>query len=396
MADQETLAFDSEFASFRNTLLPQVTPAGPDVVRFTVRRRRRIATTAATVVALALITGPIVGYAALHGGQETAPAPADSTDPAPSPTPSASALDRTPDGRIDKAELLSVRVDLPAWQAGASCPAKQVRLVKEAEPGDVWLALFSYGDVDRDGAQETLVVVRCLTPGGGGPEQLVALDRDREGRIVTIGRVVATDKQVEWLSKLDPRPDGSVRVKVADVLPYDDQRPEWAQYQWRTYGWNGERFEQIGGPTAFEPNPLFTDLRVTGSDVVFADRPGDEWRHGSITVTVRNAGNQDARNVTIQMTFGEGLVRPEGTGWSACKKIFTGSGGAADEPANWISCELTSLPADSQRTLILGLANSRSRPDHGTGEVLVYRTDGNPLPLPDRDEKDNKDLFDFR
>jgi hypothetical protein len=85
------------------------------------------------------------------------------------------------------------------------------------------------------------------------------------------------------------------------------------QFQWRGYRWNGSAFTQISGPTKFPPNKKVNDLSVTTTDLVFGP-PVDGVRHGSMTVTAREAG--PARfpyKLTVSVPAGLQLVAP------ACK-----------------------------------------------------------------------------
>jgi hypothetical protein len=410
MADHETYPFDADFDAFRASLIPHVTPAGPDAVRHTVRRRRRIAVATAAVAALVLVVGPVAGYAALNRGQGPPPAPGatltptdptgPSTGPSAGPSATPTGTPNAPDGRISKADLLGARLTLPPWQpdAPSSCLTRNVRLVdgtttRQTPPS---LMRLSYADVDGDGAQESVAILGCR-PGEAAMQQVVAFDRDQRGRIVTLGQVVRTStlaqytSEIAWITDVQASTAGSVRVQVGDMQPCCSSTDKWVQRQWRTYGWTGSRFEQTAGPTRFDPNPLFTDLRVTATDVVFTERPNDWWRHATITVTIRNAGPSDADVVNLTLEFGPAKMRHEGAGWSACTEVSD----TADVPGQSLSCRLGPLRAGEQRTLVLGLANSLPQPDQGTGQALVQRPDGQH-DIPDLKFTDNHDGFKFR
>ena len=61
------------------------------------------------------------------------------------------------------------------------------------------------------------------------------------------------------------------------------------QYRQRTYGWNGQRFAKVAGPTSFPPNPRLADLTVTAPTLVFG-APTGSTRTARLTVTARNLG----------------------------------------------------------------------------------------------------------
>lgn len=412
MADHETSAFDADFDAFRAALLPQVTPAGPAAVRTTVRRRRRIAVTTAAAVAVALIVGPVAGYAALNRGPAppppasvTSPTPTDSpspsVSPSASPTQSASATPAAPDGRISRATLLKAKLNLPDWQADAPawCTTNGVRLRDMANASAQkapTLMTTVYADADGDGAQETVAILGCLL-GEAAAQQVVVFDRDQQGHIVILGQVTSTEEGaaasggIEWITDLRTATPGSVQVQVADLQPCCDTPEAWAQKQWRTYGWTGLHFTQTGGPTTFGPNPLFTDLGITASDVVFSTRPDDtSWRHATMTVTIRNAGPTTAKQPYLWISFGTAVVRHEGTGWSSCTEVSD----TATVASTVVWCKLQPLRAGEQRTLVLGLSDSAAQPGKGTGVADLNRI-GTDM-VPDLDSKNNRAEFSFR
>ena len=111
-----------------------------------------------------------------------------------------------------------------------------------------------YGDVDSDGAQETIVVIGCYWQGGGA--QVVALDRDAAGSIVTMGTVIAMTGENPDLHEESVRvlPDGTVEVSVGDYQNCCGSDVP-VQWQVRGYEWITDRFHQVSGPTSFPMNP---------------------------------------------------------------------------------------------------------------------------------------------
>ncbi|MET8528865.1 hypothetical protein [Micromonospora sp. NPDC005172] len=359
MSEQETLGLAEEFAHYRRTVLAEVEVPGPAAVRRTARGRgrRRLATTTATV--LALFGGATLGYAAMSGGPDREPGPVDPTptisassapsgsaSPAPSPSVTSGSPTATPpSGKISRAQLLDASVTLPAWRAGPGCPTSGIRLSGDDREGVNWLLAFDQGDVDGDGAVEAVGLVQCVL-GSGGPLQVVAFDRDQRGRIVTLGRVVATSiDKPQWLFALDVVDDGTVRVQVGDIAPGGGWPGEWSQRQWRGYRFKGGSFAQVSGPTSFGPNPHDVNLVVTASNLVLADAP-DGSRTGTITVRIRNGGNGPAAYVDLRIGL-PAAVRPDGDGWAACRNDPEKTG----QP---VSCDLNKLGAGKEVRLTLG------------------------------------------
>ncbi|MCO1598776.1 hypothetical protein M8C17_26865 [Micromonospora sp. RHAY321] len=374
MSEQETLGLAEEFARYRRTVLAEVEVPGPAAVRRAARGRgrRRMAATATAV--LALFTGSAVGYAAMDD-PELRPGPVEPTPsvpvpPTPSATPSptaspaatsASPTSTVPDGRISRSQLLGGPVTLPAWRAGRGCPTSGVRLTADAREGVNWLLALDHGDVDGDGAVETVALVQCVL-GTGGPMQVVAFDRDGKGKVVTLGRVAATTKdKPQWLFALDVAGDGTVRVEVGDIAPGGGWAAEWSQRQWRGYRWNGDAFAQVSGPTTFGPNRHDINLVVTAGDLVLADAP-DGSRTGTVTVAIRNGGNGPAARVGLRLGL-PAAVRADGDGWKACRNDPE----TTQQP---VTCDLDGLAAGREIRLTLGFrvaAGARV----GTGQADV-------------------------
>ncbi|MEV0397770.1 hypothetical protein [Polymorphospora rubra] len=407
---------DHAFADLRGEVFERVLPAGPAAVRTTVRRRRHRAAVTGATVAVLLVAGPVAGYAALQDpvqrpetGATGAPTerPATLTPTLPAPTVSASPS-AVPDGRISRAELLDTKVDLPPWPGNPGCRTEQARL--EAAPSNqpaIWLGLIAYGDVDRDGAAETLAEVQCLV-GQGGPVQVVAFDRDAGGKIITMGAVVRSGTGgIEDVRALDPRADGSIRIEVADRIQCCGIPLESVRRQWRTYALDGANFVQIGGPTSFGPGgpggpggpatpsptagPPRTDLSVTATDVRFTEQPDDMMRHGVVTVVIRNAGPVDADLVRLRFLWDTGVTLiAEGDGWSTCSSRDIPVVGIPPEQ-NPV-CIFGPLRAGQQRTLVLGISYNKDWAATGIGTAVVERVND----VPDRNPDDNQDPFNYR
>ncbi|MEU8114548.1 hypothetical protein [Micromonospora sp. NPDC048947] len=372
MSEQEVLDLAEEFARYRRSALPEVEAPGPAAVRRTVRgrSRRRLAATATT--ALALFGGSAVGYAAMSGNEhrpgpvEPTPSVSVSPTPPPSSTPSpagtsTSPTTTVPDGRFSRAQLLGVPVTVPAWRAGRGCPTSQTRLTADAREGANWLLALDHGDIDGDGAVETVALVQCVL-GTRGPMQVVAFDRDKEGKVTTVGRVVATtiDKP-QWLFALDVVGDGTVRVQVGDIAPGGGWPAEWSQRQWRGYRWKGDAFAQVSGPTSFGTNKHDVNLVVTSTDLTLSDA-SDGSRTGTVTVRIRNGATGPAAYVALRLGL-PAAIRPDGDGWAACRNDPESTG----EP---VTCDLNRLEGGKELRLTLGFRVAAGA-TVGTGKAEV-------------------------
>ncbi|MFI6758724.1 hypothetical protein ACIBF5_06210 [Micromonospora sp. NPDC050417] len=415
MADQNEFAYDdsgldAEFTAFRTGLIDQVVPPGPDAVRSTVRHRKRVATTTGVALALVLVVGPVAGYAALNRPSPPTPGPAvtgtptidptPSTSPTPSPTPSPSGTPAAPDGKISKADLLNARVTLPAWRSTAAqwCVTKNVRLDDDPKMKHPSLVTLVHGDVDDDGADETVALLTCPIEDRSSTRQVVAFDRDDAGNVVTLGQVVNTGAGIDQIMGIQFDGSGTLRAQVGDIPDCCAVPKEWSQKQWRGYRWNGSEFTQTSGPESFGPNPLFTDLRVvSASRVTFTENPEDPvWgmRHGSVTVKIRNAGSTASKTARLTLTFDTGVLRHEGNGWSACTKVSN----TASVPANTLFCDLAPLRPGEERTLVLGLGNSAAQPDSGTATADLSNrqmVENEEFVVPDSNDRNNRAQFQF-
>ncbi|HET8657487.1 MAG TPA: hypothetical protein VFM55_00635 [Micromonosporaceae bacterium] len=291
-------------------------------------RRRGLRTAFVAMVAVLVLAVPLVLYLVLRGDsapeagsppavpQPTASAPAP---PAAAPTAAPTQQAPAPDGRIPLALLRNATLDIPAWPAdNMTGPSGRLTFRDgEATPPSsigphVLLRDVTYGDVDRDGAQETLAEIDCVIQGGS--QQVVAFDRNAAGRIVTLGTVVATTGEVRTIdgSSMRVLADGTISVKVADYQQCcGDETPQ--LWQTRGYRWNGHEFRQVSGPTSFPVNPAVTETGVKAGPLVFGPAV-DGVQRGTLTVTVSYLRGTRPDHLTLHFTIPD-YVQRDGSAW---------------------------------------------------------------------------------
>ncbi|MER7439570.1 hypothetical protein [Micromonospora avicenniae] len=353
MPEYEDVLVSGEFSAFREAYAPAVQPAGPTEVRRTVRRRRQRAAVLTAAVAVLAVTIPVAANAVLGRGSAPSPGPAQTGEPTPSsstgpPTPTPSSVSPTasaPDGRISRSQLLAARLDLPAWpeylHAPPRCGTEDVRLRPgpNVESVPTLLGDPGHGDLDGDGAAETVALLGCRANGENLGKQVVAFDRDDAGRIVTMGRVVGVREGMDDITDLSVRDDGKVRVHVADAQPCCGLPSWWPQRQWRTYAWTGDRFDQTTGPTTFGVDPRLTDLTLTAGDLVLGSPDAQGRRTGTVTVTVVNRGRVDVPRLGFDTLTSIG--EPHGADLDRCRMADAG---------HVTACLLDPLPAGGRKT----------------------------------------------
>jgi hypothetical protein len=304
---------------------PLVIPAGADAARAAHHHRRRVRVVAAGVLTAALIAVPAMALAVDGGPRRVPPPPADRTvEPTPSlpaPAPSAPSTPRATSeppplsGRFSTEELGNATLEIPTWPdyAADTCPSGNVRFRdgRAALPGvvehDVRIKEVIHVDVDRDGTDETAARFVCLGLAETDNKVLV-FDRDRAGKVVTFGQVLTESGDIGGIIAI--RKSGtSVEVRVVDY--FDGVANDLMQFQWRAYSWNGDRFVQSGGPTAFPPNPKVTDLSVAGQDLRLTPVAADVLG-GTLTVTIRNEGPHSAARpkVVVHLSAWLSVARP--------------------------------------------------------------------------------------
>lgn len=320
---------DAVFSEIGAVVAEHLSPAGVDAVFNTVRRRRRNRVMAAGVLALALVAGPAAGLTLTREhrseppetGQTTAPSPTGSPTPTPTPTPAgSSAPPEVPDGWISAHDVRNATIRLSPWPEGSECPSGRVKFTNGvASRGQAQIAPEVdgkpvYADVDGDGAQETAITIACHPQ--WADYQVIVLDRDESGKIITFGHVVATvgpsgenGADIKKVWGIRAAPGGRISVDVGDYSPCCAIPQDLPQHQWRTYGWNGDKFVQTGGPTEFGPNPHITDLTLAAEPAVLTKREDGKYE-GTVQVTIGNKGQFPAKiGLSVTGDFGlSGMV----------------------------------------------------------------------------------------
>lgn len=342
-----------------------------DGVRAIARRRHavRVATVAvATAVVLAVPTA-VLAISGRTGPPPTRPTQSQSAEP--STTPSAGAATpgpsgtpsrpAAPDGRISLQKLTHSTLTLPPVPAGVQsmCPGgsftmsgNPTRFPASANLGNtpvkaeyIKIEKVLYEDVDGDGAQETVALFHCYVQGGS--HAVAVFDRDDTGAIRTLGRAVLTDGTSTWfVQDIRVDPGGAIGARVGDVFAtYTDQNQQSVEWQWRSYRYDGMRFTQVGGPTAFHPVPPETDLQATGGAVRFG-APVNGVRTGSVTVSVHNAGPNRTPGVLMSIGVAGQTPLPAPIRTSVDGIYCT----ALTNGRNGIQCHLNPLAVGATRT----------------------------------------------
>jgi hypothetical protein len=319
MADPGEAEVREAFARFRVESL--VDSPGPDLarVRGIARRRQITRRTMVSVVALAVLAVPAVGYRFVGHRAETPvdPGPPQQVSGLPSerpteePSTAVSTSSATVQKPITRADILAATLAVPAWPAKrAFCPSGDVNLDKI---GPVTVEQqFSVGkvisvDVDRDGDTEAVAVFSCGYE--DNVDQVLAIGRDEHGGLRTLARVVASGDADPYMDVVDLRPgvDSAVDVYLYERISLAD--PNVVEKQWRSFGWNGRQFTQVGGPRQWTPTAPSTDLGVSVTTGPYGAASNGVWT-GTVTVTVTNAGPNRAPGVLLDLyvTTGDGSV----------------------------------------------------------------------------------------
>ncbi|MEU8233222.1 hypothetical protein AB0C12_26885 [Actinoplanes sp. NPDC048967] len=241
--------------------------------------------------------------------------------------PATTSAPRPPDGRIALGTLREATLTIPRWPADnvqgphgrlrfhhgiVSIAPKPAVTGKPPVGGEIVILAVTYGDLDRDGAEETIAEIGCLIEGGS--KQLVAFDRDPAGQIVTMGTVVATTGEIRDIASdsATVRRDGTIAVRLSDYQRCcDDRTPQ--VWQTRGYGWDHGRFRQVSGPARLPANPAVTQTSLSAGDLILGPAV-DGYRYGTVTVTLAHRWGARPRHLVVTFYPEAGLERA-GTAW---------------------------------------------------------------------------------
>lgn len=318
MDEQQQLdLIDDAFTTFRAGG-PVAHPLGADVARATVKHRRRVRFVAATAAAVVAVMIPATGYATgFFDANGPPPVPGNSTSVTPSisespPSASASMTPVAPDGRVSITELAQATVDFgPTPKDESLCGGGKFTFHGNPTSGTYpQFGAESYSiekvinvDFDHDGALETIALINCRIEGHASV--VLALDKDTNGKIVTVGQVVITTSKTSYKSVFDVRADanGAVGIQVGDRGVCCATTEAMVEHQWRSYTFDGSSFAQTGGRTSFTPMAAPTDLGVTVTELKLGP-PAKGLRHGTFTVTVTNHGPKAAPGAVLTVSVG--------------------------------------------------------------------------------------------
>jgi hypothetical protein len=318
--DDDTLR--AMFTTVRAESAAEITPPGMSAVRATVRHRRRVRTAVTWALAAALVVGSAAGYAWSNPGHHRSGPPLASRSPDPSPSI------RSTDARA--VDLRNATIDIPSWAGGTTithaCPAGTRTFVNgraDAGAGTGGVASYElpaagtqpvYADLDGQPGDEILVSVGCYGLRPSAPEQLLALQVQRDGTLRTLGSVLTTDDGT-LLAYTD-----DVKVRTADRTVLVQSLGPWqpngdypAAHQ-LGYRYQNGRFRQVEGPTAkptsasrttSSPSPAArADLAITSTDVVMSKPDPNQTGYntsGQQTITVTNSGPARVAGLVVEV-----------------------------------------------------------------------------------------------
>jgi hypothetical protein len=281
MSDPTDL-LENAFAELKEAVLPYARLAGVDAAHATVRRRRR---TRFAIAAAVAVIAPVVAFTVLR--QPTA-VPKTST-PVLAPTSATGPARLQPLGTSLPSSMREGVAQVQTF-GDPACPHGAIRFHNGGWTGtpvdgfapSAWFDLEAVGDVNGDGRDDLVVVIRCLPKENVTPLSQVAAYASDGSLIAQVARSGAGEE----LSSPQVQADGTVRV----LISHSSAR------NWSTYRWDAGSFRPVGGSAAVAPTPR-TALSVS---VTPMQAPGTLTQ---LIVTVHNGGTpSDYLTVTFQST----------------------------------------------------------------------------------------------
>jgi hypothetical protein len=327
-------------------------------------RRRRIAALAA--LAAVLVLPPLVAYAAfgrdldksgqvLISGQSTPDGGYGAN--APDPDPPSAAPTRTPSGTTQQpwqvVDLAGATLTLDAWRpspAGSPpCPTGKVTFTSDsaAVPGKATVRLRQNAlvDVDHDGSYEIAVVLFCQdTP--AGTYQAIVLKSAAGGSLTTMGQLARSGPTGEDILAVAPGAGGLINLTVGNIIPCCGTPRSLELTQIRTFAWKWSGFTQVAGPTTFVADRSATTLNISAPAVHLTGLIAGK-SSGTLTVTIRDQGPRDARQVSVAVWPDQPLAPGVGGDWAKCVTL--------DGTNRALVCPVGNLAVGASATLTLPL-----------------------------------------
>ena len=292
---------------YNQQTLPQIRPVGSGQARATATHRKRVHTAIMSAVALVVVAVPVGVYAASDHNHNGPPvvgssgsaSPAPSESPSPSASPSAAPTSAAPTlAPITQQELSNATLNMPTWDGGA-CPSGPVtlhngQLGKVETQAIAELVKTVSVDLDHDGSADAVALFECPI-GNPGISEAVGFRRAADDSIQTLGTVVPDIHEIADIRAGDAG-TGTVQLQVSNLAGSDGLAETGQVKQWRTYEWDGTRFNQTAGSTSF--SVAIPKLTVTLSDLTF-QAPVNGKRTGTMTVTLHNGGTSAIDNASV-------------------------------------------------------------------------------------------------
>jgi hypothetical protein len=208
-------------------------------------------------------------------------------------------------------EVLETPLEVPAWGWGKEkCPLTGRQHVVQANPSaadseaaQVVAVRFVWANLDNYPQTEAAVLLQCRVGRAVVTAQVIALDRDKSGAIVTVGQIIASTDAVRGIWDIAEHGRRGLYADVSDTISCCAIPKELEIHQQRAYGWDGQRFALIGEPAEFKQRADLTDLDVTASELALGP-PMYGQREGAMSVTVHNRSARASTRFAVEFEVG--------------------------------------------------------------------------------------------